>query len=216
MSGPGDARPDVAAALAALRARGASRWDPVRFARLEAMARRAAAHTGAARQGLDARLLALAGECDAAVERACRRAEAASSAEARPEARPESATLSGLLAHVARHAGGGDPRAAADAPVELKALRLHRDTWARLSLDRRLTQSRSQVPANAGPLNTERLLHQALTALRATSPGYLQRVMAQVEALLWLEQAGAPAPRPAAGAPRRHSAPAARRGSRAR
>lgn len=209
MSGPGDARPDVAAALAALRARGASRWDPVRFARLEAMARRAAAHTGAARQGLDARLLALAGECDAAVERACRRAEAAPST----EARPESATLSGLLAHVAGQSGG----------AELKALRLHRDTWARLSLDRRLTQSRSQVPANAGPLNTERLLHQALTALRATSPGYLQRVMTQVEALLWLEQAGAaeadpgaPAPRPAAGAPRRQSAPAARRGSRAR
>ena len=56
-------------------------------------------------------------------------------------------------------------------------------------MDQRLTQALAQVPDNAGPLNTQRLLNQALQLMRDASPQYLQQFMAHVEALLWLDQA---------------------------
>lgn len=65
---------DVSATLAALRARGAQRLDPVRFRLIEAMARRATAHTGDVRRLLDGRLAGLLTACDAQLARA--RAEA--------------------------------------------------------------------------------------------------------------------------------------------
>ena len=46
------------AEIAALRARGAADADPLRFRYVEALARRAAAHEGAARAVLDAKLAA--------------------------------------------------------------------------------------------------------------------------------------------------------------
>lgn len=55
---------DFGATLAALRARGAQRLDPLRFRRIEAMARRAAAHTGDVRRLLDGRLAGLMAACD--------------------------------------------------------------------------------------------------------------------------------------------------------
>lgn len=50
---------DIGATLAAWRERGDHRFDPVRFCVIEAMARRAAAHGGAARRVLDEKLLGL-------------------------------------------------------------------------------------------------------------------------------------------------------------
>ena len=79
-----------------------------------------------------------------------------------------------------------------------------RSTWSRLSADRRLTQSLAKVPENAGPLNSQHLVHRALTQMRELSPEYLHHFMAQVDALLWLEQAASPAPAPVA-APRSRS-----------
>jgi hypothetical protein len=55
-------------------------------------------------------------------------------------------------------------------------------------MEQRLTQTLAKVPDNAGPLNTQRLLHQALTVMRGASPLYLQHFMSHVEALLALEQ----------------------------
>ncbi|PKO55269.1 MAG: hypothetical protein CVU28_06990, partial [Betaproteobacteria bacterium HGW-Betaproteobacteria-21] len=43
-------------AIGGLRARGAARFDPVHFRFIESLARRAAAHGGAARRELDRRL----------------------------------------------------------------------------------------------------------------------------------------------------------------
>src|SRR3990167_8557647 len=65
---------DVSATLAALRARGAQRLDPVRFRLIEAMARRAAAHAGDVRRLLDGKLAGWLTACDAQLARA--RAEA--------------------------------------------------------------------------------------------------------------------------------------------
>ena len=74
--------------------------------------------------------------------------------------------------------------------VELKAVRNYRSTWSRLKVDQRMAQLQAKVPGNAGPLNTHKLLHEALTLMRDASPQYLQQFMAQVDALLWLDQAG--------------------------
>ena len=174
-------------AISALRAQGAARLDPVHFRQIEAMARRAAGHDAHTRRRLDDKLQTLLDACAQRVEVA--RAAAAEAL----AAKPAPSALADLLAHLSQHAAPPLPvgSAASDkpAPVELKALRYYRSTWSRLSVDQRLTQSRAKVPEQAGPLNTQRLLHQALLLMRDASPDYLQRFMQQVEALLWLERA---------------------------
>ena len=175
--------------------------------RVQALARRAALHQGAVRRLLDDRLRALQG-ADAADAAAVPQAGPPATAPAAPLAR--TSPLTALLAHITRQgvpAEAGDaPRDAADTatrPRELKALRDYRSTWSRLAVEQRVNQALSRVPPNAGPLNTQRLVHEALSALRGTSPDYLHRLVTQVEALLWLErvgQGGSPGRKPAAGA----------------
>ena len=125
---------------------------------------------------------------------------------------------SGLLAALVRHADqqageaadprasgpGGPPAAAAPAgaPTELKALRAFRSTWSRLGADRQMRQSLAKAPDNAGPLNSHRLVLRALRTMQTLSPAYLQRFMAQVDALLWLEQADIATAPPAQPPPR--------------
>ena len=173
----------TAQAIEALRAAGAQRIDPVRLRHIEALARRAAGHQGAVRQQLEARLAELLAACEHELRDAA-------TAEAPPQPAPQS-PLAELLAHIARQDGseGTTP------PPELKALRQHRDGWTRLHLDLRITQALAQVPDNAGPLNTQRLLNQALQRLHQLAPQYLQQLVAQVEALLWLDQARLPGER---------------------
>lgn len=194
------------ATLAAWRMRGAERHDPVRFRFIEALARRAEAHTGEARRRLDDRLAALLADYGAALERA----GAAPPARARgptPPAPPS--PLAALLATMAQHARADEPAGAAP-PVapgappatqagalgELRSVRRFSATWTRLAADHRLAQSLEHVPANAGPLNSQHLVHQALAAMREASPAYLGRFLAHVDALLWLEQAAAARPAP--------------------
>ena len=62
---------------------------------------------------------------------------------------------------------------------------------ARLSADRRRTQTLAAGPENAGPLNSHQLVHRALVLMRELSPEYLHRFMSHVEALLWLDRANA-------------------------
>jgi hypothetical protein len=165
---------DLGAAIEGLRAQGAHRLDPVRFRHVEALVRRAAAHRGETRRLLDAQLARLLTACDHAVE------QARSASATRPDQAPQQDALTALLAHVARHAAP---------PGELKTVRNGRSTWSRLRVDQQMTRALAKVPDNAGPLNTQRLLHQALTAMRDASPEYAHQFMAHVEALLWLDQA---------------------------
>ena len=84
-------------------------------------------------------------------------------------------------------------------------MRHFRQAWKRLNAEQRLAQSRAALPQNAGPLNSQHLLHKALQQMRQLSPAYFERFVAQVDGLMWLEQAlGEAAPRePASGRPRR-------------
>ena len=164
------------------KARGADRFDPVRFRFIEALARRASAHQGAVREALDARIAALlAAYLAAYLADSGKDVEMARPSTVPPDASARSA-LAPLLDHLARHA----PEA--QGSRELKSLGHFRRLWSRLSAERRLTQSLATVPKNAGPLNSQQLLHRSLTLMRELSPQYLERFMSHVDTLLWLDQ----------------------------
>jgi Protein of unknown function (DUF2894) len=207
MTAPDDGRWDDA--IAALRQRGAAQRDSLRFHQIEAMSRRAQRHAGAARALIDERLAELVAACGAAVD------AAAATQPERADVASGLGPLGTLLAQtgrpgsvpgVARSAGLAAPPTASGGP-ELKALRQFRGTWSRLSVERRLTQSLAAVPGNAGPLNTQRLLHQALAAMHDASPAYLHAFIGHADALLRLEAAlqapPAPAPETRGKPPRR-------------
>jgi hypothetical protein len=186
----------VSETLDAWRQRGADRLDPVHFRFIEALARRAAAHEGEARRRLDERLAELVTAYSAKLA-----ASDTSKMKTAPPTTPATSGLAGLLAHVAERTGAAEGAAALNGASDLKSLRYFRSTWSRLSADRRLNQSQAKVPENAGPLNSQHLVHRAITLMRDASPDYLNRLMAYVDTLSWIEQAKVSAPPPAAARP---------------
>ena len=122
---------------------------------------------------------------------------------ARLDARGSPGPLAGLVQQLDRTApglatGAGDaglagaagPATQAAPAGELRALRQFRRTWTRLSAEQQLLRSQAQLPQNPGPLNSQLLALRALQLMQVLSPAYLQRFMAQIEALLWLDEAG--------------------------
>ncbi|ANN76445.1 DUF2894 domain-containing protein [Bordetella flabilis] len=203
--------------LAAWRARGADRRDPVRFHFIEALARRAAAQRGEARRVLDNKLAQLlrAYEHDAAGG-ACGAGDAQGLGQAENVAGgdPQPGTLAGLLADLARHhamarGAGGAEDATPDAALpprpsypEVPLLDEVRAVWARVSANGQLRQSLEQVPQNAGPLNSSHLVHRALSVMHELSPAYLHQFLAYADALSWMERLNAGATAPAREAQR--------------
>jgi hypothetical protein len=177
------------ATLAAWRARGDHRFDPVRFRFIEAMARRAAGHQGPARALLDAKLAQAAADYRERLERA-RGGDDAAAASPAPATHPTAprSALAELVDRLERHDARAGAAGPDGAPPELKSLQLFRSTWARLSTERRLMQSRDAVPDKAGPLNSQQLVHRCLHLMHEASPGYLQHFIAYVDGLLALEQ----------------------------
>ena len=197
--------------LAQARAQDLPTRDPVRWRRIDALAQRAAHHSGATRQLLDVRLQALMDEAAAAAAPATAAPSGSTAGTApAPDAAAQTPTLSTLLARLqevgmAAGAGSaaaeGDERAAATSPTaplaartsrpprDLNIVQQHRGAWTQLRAEQRVAQSQTALPDQAGPLNSQLLLHRALTLMRETSPGYLQHLMGQAEALMWLEQA---------------------------
>lgn len=214
---------DALAALDAWRASGADRVNRPRFRSIEALARRAADHDGEVRGVLDERLAVWI----AAYSDEIRRAEAgdgAVAAETSGEAQdsapatancppPRAAPRRGPLAElVDLLASRGAAATQNEAPTTRDALPSHRherspdlpmldyfrETWSKFSAEKQLRHSREQVPDNAGPLNTNSLVHRSLSLMRECSPGYLQQFLSYVEALSWMEQLAGPAAAPSA------------------
>jgi len=211
--GARDETPRARATLEAWRAQGAHRLDPVRFALIDALDRRASMHAGAARRMLDARIDALLADYAAGLERAASDAIPDTSADA------ENASRQGGIAHgkLAAQVGSPDHLARSGPPAEL--LDYFREVWSKLSADQQVRQSLDQVPKNAGPLNSSSLVHRALLLMRELSPGYLRQFLAYADALSWLEDLGAamaPAPKetPRAGATKEGAKKATRKRSR--
>lgn len=215
---------DAQAMLDAWREGGADRVDPVRFRFLQAMARRSAVLDGLARQLLDERLAGhlnaygqlLDAEADANADGerdAELAAEPSAERNAPPPAEPANdapSTLAGLLAYLADpgpDAPDGEPTWNRDALglreayPDVQMLEYFRAVWSRVSADRQVRQSQQQVHKNAGPLNSNQLVHRALSLMRELSPGYLQQFLSYTDKLMWMEQihaATAPAPKDAA------------------
>jgi hypothetical protein len=66
---------------------------------------------------------------------------------------------------------------------ELRNIQAHRRTWGALRLARRLAEVEAPVPETLGPLNSQVLVRRALQQLKALSPDYLQRFIAQLDEL---------------------------------
>ena len=200
--GSEEASSGTGATLEAWRERGAQRLDPVRFHFIETLARRAAAHGGDARRILDDKVAGLLAAYGEDLEKAAR-------AEGTPAEQPARGALAELADHLARHASSQGDGAAAH---RLKTLEYFRNTWSRLSAERRLTQSLAKLPQNAGPLNSHNLVHRSLTLMRDLSPEYLNRFMSYVDDLLWVDQASSASASAGADAPRAEGARKSARG----
>jgi hypothetical protein len=70
---------------------------------------------------------------------------------------------------------------------ELKTVRESRATWARMSVDRQLSQAKKQGPENAGPINSHMLVLRSLAMMQEISPDYLSRIVSYVDTLLSLD-----------------------------
>lgn len=221
-----DAPPDAMQQLEAWQACGADRLDPVRFRLMQALARRAALHQGAARRVLDDKLAARLSAYRLALEAAGTKAAASTdsipsstpgTAAAAPPAAPRLpargalAALADQLAGRARARSTAEPPATASAriatparppvPAEPELIDYFRDTWTRVSANQRVQQSLQQVPEHAGPLNSHYLIHRSLTLMQELSPEYLHQFLSYVDALTLLEQMQRVDAAPAAEAP---------------
>jgi hypothetical protein len=193
-----DAGFDPVAAVEAWRAGHGDAADPVRLRIVEALARRAAAQQGPAREWLVQRVRQRLAEL--AIPSQWHGIQTADCPTAAAPPRGSLALLSDLVNRLGREAPAPLPGAArrASLPWPLKSAAAFKDTWSRLRTEQRLRSARRQVPANAGPLNSAHLVHQALQAMRELSPAYLDAFVAHIDTLLWLEQGGASAQAPAA------------------
>ncbi len=179
---------EVQAALDALSSGGAAERNPVRFAYLEALARRAAAQPEAVRRGLIDKLNAMAREL---ASPAAPLAEATEECAASP--------LSELLAYINRYAYEQPDTAPSTAnaaafshaqPVpELRSIACFHETWSRLSAEQQLAETLACAPENAGPLNSQHLVLRSLQLMRDIAPDYLQGFMSYIDTLIWLEHA---------------------------
>jgi hypothetical protein len=191
-----DSRRDPRALLDGWRDSGADRADPVRFRFIEAMARRAADYSGEAGRLLEERIAALVADYGEVLARATADVSPPETPSQRLGAVSDLAALSERLGQRALPAAVATSHAptalAAPAPqsahhAEPELADYFRDTWARVSVDRQLSQSQAGVPENAGPLNTNHLVHRSLSLMREVSPGYLEQFLSYVDALSWLE-----------------------------
>lgn len=167
--------------------------DPVRFRFMDAMERRAAARRGSVRDMLDRRLSQLLKAYADDLERGASTADVYHAATSSERARARGA-LAELVDYMASRAPGGDGAGLAENAARLSSfpepepLQYFRELWSRVSIDTHLRLSLEQVPENAGPLNSNSLIHRSLALMHELSPAYLQQFLSYVDGLSRLEQ----------------------------
>lgn len=194
------------ATLDAWREQGADRLDPVRFHRIDALEKRAAVLDGDARALLDARLATL---IEGFAEIVARAGEAAATCETSAGA-PARGALAALVAGLGRDAQA-DRRG-----LDPELVDYFRAMWSKVRTEQQYRQSLDQVPRNAGPLNSNSLVHRSLATMRELSPEYLQQFLSYVDALAWLEDLAGGGAQPEKEAPRAKAAKPARKTTRAK
>jgi hypothetical protein len=182
--------------IAALRHAGAQQLDPVHLHYLELLSTRAQTQPEPVKTILQARLAQAAATLSQRLQQAKGVAQEASPmAEPAVPARatPLAELVRSLQAQAQNPSQGEQPgpttqQAQSAANPELKSVRMFRNTWAKLSSERRLSQALEQAPKNAGPINSHMLVLRSLALMREISPDYLNRFMAYAQALLCLDQ----------------------------
>jgi Protein of unknown function (DUF2894) len=174
---------DARATLEAWRVAGADRIDPTRFAMIDALERRIPKlpSEGELRRLLDDRLAALITAYAREVEQKRDGVGSLASPMESGNAR-RSTSLAALAASLSERPDRADTLA--------DTLQYFHTMWSKLSAGRQLRQSLAQVPGNAGPLNSNRLVHRALSLMNELSPEYLQHFLLYVETLSALGELG--------------------------
>nr|WP_249191870.1 DUF2894 domain-containing protein [Burkholderia cenocepacia] len=196
--------------LDAWREQGADRLDPVGFHRIDALERRAAVLDGAARALLDARLATLIDGFAKRVARDDDDAEATRETVQAATSVPARGALAALVEGFARDAQA-DRRG-----LDPELVDYFRTMWSKVRTEQQYRQSLDQVPRNAGPLNSNSLVHRSLATMRELSPEYLQQFLSYVDALAWLEDLAGGGAQPEKEAPRAKAAKPARKTTRAK
>ena len=177
--------------LESLRRDGAQRSDPVEFRYLEAMHARMHAQPQAVQRILEKRLSVAVTRFDMRFRQSTgSRTTGSKSGGSVPKPAASVNPLAALnryIRDVSRE--GPDTRQQGDmaGPAELKSVRQFRQAWSRIRAEDKVDQALRQVPANAGPLNSHRLVIRTLSLMRDLSPEYLQRFVAQVETMMVLD-----------------------------
>ncbi|WP_175683262.1 DUF2894 domain-containing protein [Burkholderia cenocepacia] len=198
----------VRAMLDAWREQGADRLDPVGFHRIDALERRTAVLDGAARALLDARLATLIDGFAKRVARADDDAEVTRETVQAATSVPARGALAALVEGFARDAQA-DRRG-----LDPELIDYFRTMWSKVRTEQQYRQSLDQVPRNAGPLNSNSLVHRSLATMRDLSPEYLQQFLSYVDALAWLEDLAGGGTQPEKEAPRAKAAKPARKTTR--
>ena len=189
--------------IAALRAAGAQRLDPLRLHYLEVLSARAQAQSGRVQSLLQDKLAQAVADFQARLKQAHSLenaplaqaqalgvTQASQALESIQALQPQS--LGDLVRSLAQHAPekteAGLHGTVAAGP-ELKSVRLFRNTWSKLSADKQLNKALDQAPKNAGPINSHMLVLRSLALMRDISPDYLNRFMSYVDALQCLDLA---------------------------
>jgi hypothetical protein len=176
--------------LESLRADGADRLDPARFHYLEVLSRRLACQPPVVREVLAVRL-------HAAVAAYAERARSCSDV-VQQVVRPANPSASSPLVQLNRDLSARVQAEADRARTNdgaslsgMKSVREFSEVWSKISAQRQVAQALDRGPANAGPLNSHRLMLRSLSLMQSLSPDYLRRFLSQVDSLLWLEQESA-------------------------
>lgn len=192
----------VEAQLQSLRAAGLAERDPVRFHYLQVLADRLAGQSGPVQAHLVRAF-------DAGVTRLQQTPVSPPTASA--SAPCASQALRELNAAIAARCGVAVTSGRADERTlmpELASVRRFGQTWSQVASEQQLLAALENAPTNAGPLNSQRLMVQALQRMHQLSGHYLDRFLAHANTLMWLEGAGQGLPQPgkrAARASRRKS-----------
>ena len=211
-----DPRAEFGPLLESLRQAAADKLEPVQFHHVKALAERVQAQQGSVRGVLHRKLEQAAADLRLRLEQARVQAQRASAecAQRHPDAAAELQRLladgdvprlrraiaalqqgrqSQSLADLSRDLTGGRQEQARspgqrEARPELKSVHYFRETWGRISADKRVTQALGQAPKNAGPINSHAVALRSLALMRELSPDYLNRFISYVDTLLCLEQ----------------------------
>ncbi|CAM8649921.1 Protein of unknown function DUF2894 [Comamonadaceae bacterium] len=172
------------ATLDALRSAGRQALDPVRFRYLETLAQRLPTQSGAVQHHLCTAL----GNALADFERRCAIAPAAPSRV--PLRRAGLNSLKALNTQL-RMPQADSPTGAAPTPAcgvpEMKSVQQFKQAWGRMKVQDQVGHALTQGPANAGPLNSHRLVLRTLGLMQDLSPAYLHHFMSHLDTLLQLD-----------------------------